>query len=226
MNKESIYNLVIKKLTDGIENGSFELNHRLPSERDLAECLSVSRGSLREALRVMEEFGLVETRKDGRYLIRTSVKEREMLSVSSQAELEDLLEVRSLLEDRIVELACLRATEEDIQTIKEYLDKGMFEYAVVTKDAALNYDNLFHIAVANAAHNAVFVQIYEDELAVLQQLRRNSLSSSGNRKKIIEEHQLIYEAIRDRDPIMARLAVQLHLRGIKNRIELQKKKIK
>lgn len=222
MAKDPVYQSVLNLLVEKINNETFKVGQCLPPERDLAEMFSVSRGSLREALRVLDQQGVTVAKKDGRYLLRASVKRSDLQDAGTHLEISDLIEARSVLEDKIVEFACTRATDDDLAAIKSCLDNGALELVDANKKAALDYDNLFHISVANAAHNLVFARVYESNLEILNKLRSQSLSSARRRKEILHEHQMIYEAIRDKDVLMARLAIRLHLRSIEKRYLLDK----
>lgn len=217
MSRDLVYQSVLSLLIEKINTGTFKVGQKLPTERDLTEMFAVSRGSLREALRVLDQQNITVAKKDGRYLLSTSIKNFDMQKAESRLEISDLMEARSVLEDKIVEFACVRATEDDLSAIKACLDYGESELIDANSETALNYDRLFHISVANAAHNQVFAEIYENNLETLRKLRSRSLSSPRRRKEIVREHQMIYEAIRDRDVLMARLAVRLHLRNIEKR---------
>ena len=212
--ERSVYENVIEKILFEIKQGNYCVNQRLPSERCLSERLEVSRGSLREALRVLEQQQVVEIRSDGRYLIHTSLQDKEVKSLyleMEQAKLVDLIEARLLLEDKIVELACERATSEDLKVVKDCLRRTLSNSS---QSSALNYDNLFHAAIANAAHNSVFANVYSANLELLQKIRIRALRTPGRKKEIKTEHENIYLAIADRDSMRARLAARIHLRNI------------
>lgn len=215
---QSVYEITLKKILEGIDRGDYLINERLPSERYLAEQLGVSRGSLREALRVLERQHIIATRSDGRYIISTTVQDKieknSLYKDLEQAKLADLIEARIVLEDKIVELACKRATKDDLNAIKECIILSLQSDIKNADIDALNSDNLFHLSIARAAHNSVFLNVYNTNMELLQIIRGQSLRSEERRKEIKLEHQNIFDAISARDVLMARLAVRIHLRSI------------
>mgnify|MGYP000985132140 CR=1 FL=1 len=218
-----VYEEIIDKIVSLIQDGTFSPGDRLPSERDFAEQMGVSRGSLREALRVLEQQNIVQTNAGGTRYISANCKSSLVMS-QLYREIErtgsaHLLEARELLDDKVVELACQRATEEDLRMIENALEKQKWNFrengTLDAEDEPLSTDNLFHSAIAAAAHNTVFSAYYSLSLIRLSQIRRSTLQLPGRPCEALKEHEMIYQAIRQRDMVMARLTSMLHLRNIR-----------
>src|SRR5574342_711822 len=118
--------VVLEQLMEQIRSGSLRPGDRLPTEHELARALDVGRSSVREALRGLIAFGLIET-KAGRGAVVTQQARSPLAHVRSSAHLLervqktallDLLEVRECLEGQAAELAAQRATAEDVATIE------------------------------------------------------------------------------------------------------------
>jgi len=113
------------------------IGDRLPPERDLAKQLGVSRSTLREAFRVLEQQGIIVTKPGGgRYIVGLPKQydKQALLEDLEKAAIWDLLETREMLENRIVELACERATEQDLINIRE---AETFKYEKLAREALL-----------------------------------------------------------------------------------------
>ncbi len=142
------------------ENGSSDF--RLPSERDLAVRLGVSRTSVREALRTLTNQGLLETRRGaGTRVARTTrpVLENafEFLLMRTEPSLLDLYETRELIEVYLAGRAAERRTDSDLARIEEAL-RAMGDGRADPTD--LGGPNLrFHMAIAAAAHNPILAEI-------------------------------------------------------------------
>jgi Transcriptional regulators len=216
IHSHSVYQKVIENISTQIQQGTFQVGQRLPSERDFAARLGVARGSLREALRTLQQQGILETRPNGRYLVRTTWENEtdSLYQELEKAELADLIEARFVLEDKIVALACERATTGELKLIKETLSRAFSEFKRSPDYFVVTHDNLFHLAIVNAAHNVVFSNIYNANLELLRKLGGRAMRSPKRKQEILNEHTNICNAILDRDSVMARLAVRVHLRNI------------
>ncbi|HHW43452.1 MAG TPA: FadR family transcriptional regulator [Desulfotomaculum sp.] len=212
-----LYEDVINQIETIILAGQLAPGDKLPPERELAEEIGVSRGTLREAFRILERQGIIETRPGGGRYVRKLPeglldKERILSSLETAAML-DLLEAREVFESKIVELACERATPVDLETIEQSL--AMAEGEKIDGLEVLNHDQAFHLALAEATHNIVFVNIVELNLALLFQIRSKTSVLPGRAKEIIAEHRAIFEAVKDRDSQRAREMLLVHLNNIK-----------
>lgn len=213
---QRLYEKVLDQLEELLNNGELKPGDRLPPERDLAEQVNVSRGTLREAFRVLEWQGVIETiHGGGRHLRRLPNKKTEeyfrLLENLEKAEIYDLLEAREIFETRIIQLVVERATENDILEIEANLIKRQ-------KDFNLDSDQGFHLAIVRASHNVVFYNIMELNLELLSKIRGKTLKSPLNIKQMRKEHEDIFEAIRDRDAEAAQNALMRHLKNIRERL--------
>ena len=213
-----VFKNVLELIIERIERGEFVVGERMPSERDFASMFDVSRGSLREALRVLEQQGFVEsTPGGGRVLLRSQSLESELDKLHDQLKksaIDNLLEAREMLDDKIVELAALRATEQDLAKIEEAYYNCCNLPVNGSNPAANPHDRLFHLSIAEAAHNSVFESVYQISMQLLLEIRKSAIRTEEDRLDIIQEHTVIFQAIKARDPLMARLAARIHHRNI------------
>jgi GntR family transcriptional repressor for pyruvate dehydrogenase complex len=207
-----LHRLILDQLHELLTEGRLEPGALLPSERFLAEKLHVSRGTLREALRILEHDGIIETRAGGgrrlRILDTGSFAPEEYVSMLRRAAAVDLMEARQALEERIVELACERATQEDVETIREALYAP--DSFSVEEGAG---DKAFHLAIAAATHNFVFVRMMRLHVDLVKGIRQMILTEE-RRKEMFAEHEAIFEAIEARDPVRARAAMIEHRESV------------
>jgi len=214
-----LYESVIEQIMSLIKNEKLKPGDQLPPERELAEILSISRGSLREAFRVLESRGLIKSTTGGGRYIREIRKigyndtENIILSLEKSSILE-LLEAREMFEVKIVQLASHRATIEDIKLIQKVLKK-MNEEKRLKDDEKMNSDTEFHLAIANASHNFVFFNIIKLHLDLLKEIRGKTWQIPGRRKKQYQEHQAIFQAIKEHETKKAGEAMLKHLKNIR-----------
>jgi len=213
-----LYESAIEQIMDLIKNKKLKPGDKLPPERKLAEKLSISRGSLREAFRVLESRGLIKTKPGGGRFIREirgnghNNTENVILSLEKSSILE-LLEAREMFEVKIAEIAAQRATVENIKSIEEVLNK-MNEEDGLKDDKETESDTEFHLAIARATHNFVFTNTIQLYLDLLKKTREKTWQIPGRREKQKQEHLAIFQAIKEHNSKKAGEAMQKHLRTI------------
>ncbi len=214
-----LYESVIEQIMNLIKNNKLKPGDKLPTERELAEKLSISRGSLREAFRVLESRGLIKSKPGGGRYIREIRKnghnntENIILSLEKSSILE-LLEAREMFEVKIAEITAQRATPEDIKSIEKALNK-MNEEESLKDDKKTESDTEFHLAIASASHNFVFVNIIKLHLDLLRDTREKTQQIPGRREERWREHQAILQAIKESDSKKAGEAMLKHLRNVR-----------
>ncbi len=213
-----LYESAIEQIMDLVKSSELKPGDKLPPEREMAEKLSISRNSLREAFRVLESKGLIKSKAGGgRYLreIRKngySNTENVILSLEKSSILE-LLEAREIFEGKIAEIAAQRATTKDIELIEKALDKTNKEE--ISNGKKTESDTEFHLAIARASRNFVFVNIMQLHLDLLKETREKTWEIPGRREEQQEEHQSILQAIKEHNGKKATEAMLKHLRNIK-----------
>lgn len=208
-----LYERVAAILTARIAQGEFAVGQRLPSERELAQTLEVSRPTVREAVIAMELDGLVEVRKGaGVFVISDSPSQGVRSQDFGPFE---LIEARKAIEPEVCAMAALRISDEQLEELAALLEEIN---AGKTLEICEDADRRFHIAIAQAAENSVMADIVE----MLWTLRAQSpqsrlLSHKAHEAGIgpdVDEHAVILEALRARDPARARAAMLRHLERV------------
>ena len=149
---------IAAKLRRAIIDGVYGLNERLPAERDLANLFKTSRGTIREALRRLQELGMVDRQiGSGTFVTYRQFSEHsEIADVTSPLE---LIEVRLGIEPQIVRLAVANATAMDIERMRKALVK--VEGASGDAEAFSRADAEFHLAMAECTRNRLMVWLYQ-----------------------------------------------------------------
>ncbi len=217
-----LYESVAKQIKTLIKNGTLKVGDQLPSERELAERLNVSRTSIREALRALEMAGYLESRvgvSGGTFVKETSIEQIvepfTIALVRHKNFILDILEVRMILENEIAKLAAQRRTEEDLKLISDSLE--FMKKEVAEGKIGLEGDNVFHESVAKATHNSVLLKVMDMWRNLTSDTRRATLELPGQPQKTLEDHKKIFEAIKEANPTKAAEAMRVHLtKAIKN----------
>ncbi|MBR3121198.1 FadR/GntR family transcriptional regulator [Oceanobacillus profundus] len=221
--RKRLYQDIIEQIQLLIRDNELKPGDKLPSEREMAENLSVSRTSVREAISVMESAGLVEVLQGkGVFLINDEntklLNKLDKLLNSQGLNLIELIEVRQGLEGQAAYLAAIRRSETDLQKIKSAYIK--MEKAYANDLVAAEEDYEFHISVVTAAKNPMLlkaVELFTDPFIQGVNILREKSIKSGKGQIILSEHFDIYKAIEEQDELKAQTAMWNHLVAAKKR---------
>ncbi|GIH29239.1 GntR family transcriptional regulator [Acrocarpospora phusangensis] len=174
--RASLVDQVIDQLKEQITSGSWQLHGKIPTETVLAEQLGVGRNTVREAVRALTHAGLLDCRQgDGTYVRATSELSGAMARRLRAAEQLEILEVRRALEVEAARLAATRRTDADIVAMEKALARREQAWSGGDPDAFVEADLAFHVAIVQATHNRVLIDLYADFSAAL----RTSIAAAG-----------------------------------------------
>ena len=204
-------------ICDLIEQRGLTTNDRLPSEVEMVKLLGVSRPILRQALeRLKSEGRLYAVRGSGNYVgSKLGVSPLNFGPFSQLDDLKRFMEFRLILEGEAAALAALSADADAVELVTKR--RLQLDARLALQEQALEEDIAFHMAVAAASGNRYFELTMA---ACMEQIRVSIESTSAIRPRapavradyVSEEHRLIDEAIRSKDPSAARNAMTKHLR--------------
>jgi GntR family transcriptional repressor for pyruvate dehydrogenase complex len=197
-----------------IMDGTFPPGQRLPSERLLTERFAVSRGSIRDALRMLEMIGLLETRHGQGTFPHELTVDRLVAPLASvmtyRHDLQDeLLDVRRMFEPAIARVAATRMTDEDLADLDRILEAQRRK--LETGRSAIVEDTAFHAALARSTRNRVVVSIMATLNDLLVESRRLTLKQKGRPEQSLEGHENVVAALRRRDAEGAARAMYGHI---------------
>ncbi len=208
---------VFVQIRDLINDGKLLPGDRLPSERELAEVMNVSRTSVREALLKLECLGFIEQKGgEGKYV--TSLTKEPLTEAFNQFmkgdhRIKELLELRKVLESWAASLAARHATDEDI----EKMEKTINEMKRLKKSKPCEYDpNLkFHLHLASATKNTLLCHVMDTISQWIRQVRyevQNRMETSpGIAEDLLKQHTAILDAIKRRDEKAAAESMIRHI---------------
>lgn len=168
--KNRIFQDVVDQIESAVLDGKIHVGDVLPPERDLMERFQISRGTLREALRVLEQKGLIEIRlgTNGGAVIKgmstDKISENLALLIRfQQVSLEHLAEFREGVEGQVVALAADRATPSDIHQLRCLLDEARQckDGGVGQQDAFVRVDEQLHQLLARISRNPMYISILQ-----------------------------------------------------------------
>lgn len=211
-----VQNSIISKIRGLINYKNLEPGDKLPSERMLSDKFEVSRSSVREAIQKLEFYGLLKSiPQSGTFVANIGVIALngmidDILRLDSP-DFKSLVETRILLELKTVRLAALRRTEDDLIHMKATLDA--YSEKVLNNEDAVQEDLLFHLAIAKASGNSTmntFMLTITPE--IITNFEKYHVCDDNRAHMGIKEHEDIYEAVRLKNPKMAKEKMKIHFK--------------
>jgi GntR family transcriptional repressor for pyruvate dehydrogenase complex len=205
---KQIERLILKKLKPG---------DKLPSERELAEMLQVSRSSIRDAIRGLELMGLVEPRQGAGTIVREPSAEKSLNPFEDalkrrQELVSELLDFRKMLEPPLAARAATHASPDEIAEMEEILQRQ--EATLSRGEASIAEDAEFHYSVALASGNSVVLKVIDILMDLLRETRERSLQLEGRPQKSLAGHRRILAAIKRHDAEAAKDAMRRHIEDV------------
>jgi GntR family transcriptional repressor for pyruvate dehydrogenase complex len=211
--RQDVTRQVISTFKTLLAEGSLVSGQRLPAERDLAKSLSVSRSSLRQALKVLEIMNVISQRVgDGTYLNRSAAsilgEPVEFLILLDGITFHELMEARLIVEPELTARAASRATEEDLTALRRTLTA--MEGSRDDRERFIEQDLLFHQTIFRLAGNrmcSLMFSVIHQSLHKMIELTSQLVRADHT----LHLHRRIYSAVRRREPEQSRARMVEHL---------------
>ncbi len=218
----------VAQIADQVRLGELKTGDRLPSERELAAAMQISRPTLREAVRVLADAGVVEVRtgSTGGIFVAADYVPIELLRSKSDlrlGEVAGVLEARRLIEPRVAQLAAVNAREEDFVRMQETIDahRALLEQGDVlgNEDRFLQLDTQFHVRIARATGNTTIVSLMRTLLRRLEIARDMALHQPPIPDWVVDVHERTLAAIRSADHERIERVMDEHLAAMERNWE-------
>ncbi|MFR8548824.1 MAG: FadR/GntR family transcriptional regulator [Lachnospiraceae bacterium] len=226
--KVSVVQLAETEIKKYILSEQVKIGDKLPSEKKFCEELGIARGSVREALRLLQAKGYLEiSHGKGAVVLRKEEITQEEMAVwfqDNEVELKDVIEVRMAIEPIAVRLAIDRYTPKELEQLKDIHRRAV--------DAACSHsilemgvlDERFHTAIIECSHNKLLISINKEIVKTLKQFRKNTFQIEGNIENCIPYHTAILMAIEEKDVERAQQKLLEHLECVASDLEMSKLK--
>jgi GntR family transcriptional repressor for pyruvate dehydrogenase complex len=206
------YEKVVSAIRDAISRGELAYGDALPPERAMIDQFGVSRGSLREAFSVLELLGLIESKPGSGRFVRSPHAFPEGSSgavpLESSSVLE-LMEARRILDPAIASEAARRSSPSDMTRIRRIITSTRENIEDLAHRARSDFD--FHMALAAATQNFIFVNIVRMEFNLIMATHERIYGMLEDKCAFADEHEDLYEAITVHDVDRASAAASLHI---------------
>jgi GntR family transcriptional repressor for pyruvate dehydrogenase complex len=211
----SLVSRVVEQIEGLIIEGRLRPGDQIPPENELARQLGVSRTVIREAMRTLIAKDLLQVRAGSGTVVSTPSGKSLAQSMAmllrndnSELDIDNVVQVRRLLEIEIAGLAAERRTAEDLARIEETLHQMA---GTRDRESFATSDVDFHTALAMATHNELFVLLLDSISDVMLETRRTGYDVPGTPERGLKYHRAIFDQITAGDPEEARRAMREHL---------------
>ena len=219
--KESTLEVIIQQIKGQIKKGILKPGEKLPSERELASLLGVSRASVREGIQALAFSGYLEViQGKGTYILEMAIKYDEIVnffSGFSNYSLDYLMEARIMLEGEFARLAALNASQEEIDVIEK-----IFNEIASSKDLNTFFvkDLEFHLTIAKVTHNPIMNGLMKIIGEMLyKEIQKIIEMSRDTRENTIKTTRDLVQAIKQRNAEQAKELMSKHIRDIRVSLE-------
>ncbi len=226
--QKTVVEQVMDKIRELISSGQFQAKDRIPTESELAAMFGIGRSSIREAIKVFNYLGVLESRTaKGTYVCDRSNISSEALTWSILLGRDDYYELIDMRGS--VELWCMMAITERYRTdpegVKAVLERleaqiRKMDQAIAASEpvhlATADYD--FHSTVIAAGRNQLFSAIYQVLRSFTYEEIEKSHKDFADIRAVLQEHRVFVEAIRTGDPMQAAVVVRKHIASIKHHL--------
>lgn len=212
--RSTLYESVLKEMLSAIKKGYWKPGNRIPGEMALAAKFGVSRNCIREVMKALNFFGIIDAKPgQGTFLSENAlrnIRNTELLRlISGQSSFIELMEVRLLIEAQAAYWAAERTTIEDIASLQEILNEEKNR-----SEPAVDIHAKFHDAIVNLSGNNLLIHLYNSiRTEISLQRKKYEKWPPGELRAFARQHQDILDKIKKRDPQGARDLMQEHIMG-------------
>ena len=223
------FEVIIDLLKEKIFSGEYHPGDRLPSERELAQLVEVSRSAVREAYHTLEILDIVEVRRgtEGGTFIKEPSHRPLTQSISDlirlrRISLSDMTEARLMIEKDLATLAVERVSDGDLADLQLWVDRA---FEKIRERIPAHEENIrFHIRLSEASHNFLLSMVYSSVMDLLLLTLRTLPASLEASRIIAEEHIRIISLLRDGNLVELLEFLDRHIRGSNKRLLLESEK--
>ncbi len=215
--RESVAEMVVRRILDMVKSGVLKAGDALPPERDLALSLDVSRPSVREAMRGLAVLGVVKSRQGGGAYISDLGPDALLgplqfyLSLE-QMNIRELYDARSLIESDVARRAAVNITEADLARLEALLTT---QHDTIGDALAFRKSDFeFHEIIWIGSGNAFLKRIGESLNVIGLEFRKRASERPGLLEQSLRDHRRLLDALKARDPAAAAAAAEAHMQNV------------
>ena len=224
--KVSVVQQVEQRLREYIAESDIMVGDKLPTEKQLCENLGVGRGTVREAIRMLQAQGFVEIRPGrGAFVLQKREAQKEDIInwfCNNEYGVRDLLDIRVALEPLAVKLAIQRCSDQDVARLKAVHDQSIKAGAAKDMAALARCDEQFHTLIFEFSKNQPLLEICKQINNSLKAFRSKTFFIDHNIRNMITAHAAVLDAFLKRDIELGQSSIKMHIAMIGSDLEVSK----
>lgn len=191
---------VIIAIKNDIATGKLKKGEKIPAEPELMELYQVGRSTIREAIKTLAISGILKVQQGSGTFVTSIIKDESLTQRLRRADFEEVNTVRFFLEKEIVRLACINRTQANLEEMQELLEQRKNALELNQLKKCVEADLKFHISIAKAAGNSIFLDLYQNFTSVIRDFfYRREEASVNTFVNNHEHHQQLADAIANQD---------------------------
>jgi DNA-binding FadR family transcriptional regulator len=209
IHKKSLADEVAERLQKQISSGLYKVGEKLPTEPQLMSHFGVGRSTIREAIKLLSNLGLLNVQQGlGTFVERQTPANEPLEQRLKRADVQELLEVRQILEFRIAELAAIKRTAKDIANMERLLEERKVTGASGELNKCIEADIRFHNAIAEATHNEILFELYKSASSQLEKHFKYVFTNTNTFTATQHTHEQLMKQIAAGEPQKALKAAE------------------
>ncbi len=165
---EKLSDQVTNKIRHDIGQNKYKAGEKIPSEPELMKLYGVGRSTIREAIKTLAMTGIVNVQQGSGTFVNTNIQHETIDQRLRRANFDEINAVRKLLEDEMVKLATKNHTEKDLDEMKLCLENRRLAILTEQRQACVDADIAFHIAIAKASSNKALAELYQSFTTIIR----------------------------------------------------------
>jgi len=201
---EKLCDQVTKKIRQDIEQQKYKAGEKIPAEAELMKLYGVGRSTIREAIKTLAMTGILKVQQGSGTFVNAGVQQETIYQRLRRADFDEITEVRKLLEGETVRLATKNHTVGDLEEMEKCLENRRLAIHSDQRQAVIDADIAFHVAIARASLNSVLADLYQSFSAVINDfftIRQQGVSHFAMSHYL---HEQLLDAIKEKNEILAR----------------------
>ena len=196
---------VTTKIRHDIDRGKYKTGEKIPAEPELMKLYGVGRSTIREAIKTLAMIGILKVQQGSGTFVNSEVHET-IDQRLRRADFDEINAVRKLLEDETVRLAAKNHTGDDLEEMKQCLENRRLAILAEQRQACIDADIAFHIAIATASSNKALAELYQSFTTIIRDFfSKREVRGVSHFAMSHHLHEELVEAIRNRKEKQAQL---------------------
>lgn len=196
---EKLSDQVANKIRHDIDQNKYKTGEKIPAEPELMKLYNVGRSSIREAIKTLAMTGILKVQQGSGTFVNAGIQHETIDQRLRRADFDEINVVRKLLEDEAVRLATKNHTKNDLEEMKQCLENRRLAIRTEQRQACVDADIAFHIAIARASSNKALADLYQGFTAIIRDFfSKREVRGITDFAMSHHLHEQLLEAIRDK----------------------------